>query len=305
LDIVGIFGDLEICEYSRKCVKKEDFSATVVRGLRAAACKACPGSWNFQCQECVQRSTPVIYMSYIMAFARNSAYWNMLAQAHVPVIIVDSPYRVPFLPCVRKQSGVWVATCSGNGALLWQSWSPPPVTHPQGYFVPFTNKLAEPRTWGFVSDMASLFYIASIYPGSAIANYSEHSDEMVLGMLKNIGLTLVAPSDRDVVIVCDSRFVDLKGRWCLDLRTGKCNQDPQLTPFDPFRVPSVRSLHRGAVYESDYAILASVGPVAYDIRDGKTTFWCTEYRGQARVVLTFGKDEAVSKVVLHFHGDET
>jgi len=303
MGVNGIFGDAETCEYTATNVKKEQMNDTLLRGWSQAGCSVCR-RWSVSCSQCKEKPIPVIIMSYVMAFLRERTVWTTLVEMGVPTIIIDSPYRVPYAPAMRKQAGVWVINSSYPSRDLWTTWQAPIVTHPRGYFVPYTNALVEPRRWGYVEDTASLLYLASVYPGSEVSNYSVMSDDQVRGFLGNLGLRFAERSDADIILVNQDHDNDFEGRWRLDLRTGHYSRGEAYVPFDPMLGPSSRSLHRGSIYIVDCGISSVVGPVGYRKTDtGHTTFWCMDLRGQTKATVVFRSPLLVSRIQLVFHGD--
>jgi len=284
-------------------VKKEHMNDTLVRGWSQAGCVICR-RWSVNCSQCKEKPIPIVLFSYVMAFMRERTVWSTLFEMGCPAIIIDSPYRVPYAPAMRKQAGVWVINSSYPSRVLWTSWQAPIVTHPRGYFVPYTNALVEPRRWGYVEDTASLLYLASIYPGSEVSNYSDMSDDQVRGFLGNLGLRFAEKSDADIILVNQDHDNDFEGRWRLDLRTGHYSRGEAYVPFDPMLGPSSRSLHRGSIYIVECGISSVIGPVGYRKTDtGQTTFWCMDLRGQTKATVVFRSPLLVSRIQLVFHGE--
>jgi len=307
MGINGAFGDQESSLFTATNVHKESFVETIKRGQNACGCSLCQ-RWDSQCEACQKSPTPIILLSYVTVFMQDRACWTVISQSCIPTIIIDSPYRIPYARAMRKQAGVWVVNFNYPEKKLWSDWNAPIVTHPRGYFVPFTNALVEPRRWGFLDDTASLLYLASIYPGSQVSNYSKMTDDQVRDFLGNIGLRFVERSDADIIIVSQEHDDDFGGRWRLDLRTGHYSRGEAYVPFDVTALPSQRSLHRGSIYVAEAEIVGVIGPVNYarvekDRGCVKTIFWSADLRGQTRVTVTFRNSSIFSRVQLTFHGD--
>jgi len=299
----GVFGDIERCAYTATNVIKESINDTLIRGRAQSGCSSCR-NWDICCSTCKERPVPVVLLSYVMAFMREKTVWTTLAHVGFPAVIIDSPYRVPYAPAMRKQAGVWVVNSLYPSSVLWTSWQVPTVTHPRGYFVPYTNALVEPRRWGYVEDTASLLYLASIYPGSEVSNYSQLPEDQVRGFLGNLGLRYAERSDADIILINQDHDDEFEGRWRLDLRTGHYSRGEAYVPFDPMSLPSSRSLHRGSIYRVTCEIASVIGPVGYRKADnGCTTFWCMDLRGQTKATMTFRSGTLVSRVHVVFHGD--